>query len=61
MLLFLLVTVRLNRDYYNMLELYIYISHGNNTWEQKHFDQIFQYSTELPPGYSLKIQEILRE
>lgn len=45
----------------DMPELYIYISHGNNTWEQRHFDQIFQFSTELPSEYSLEIQEILRE
>lgn len=43
----------------DMPELYIYISHGNNTWEQKHFEQIFQFSTELPNEYSLEIQEIL--
>lgn len=45
----------------NFPELYIYISHGNNTWEQRHFDHIFQSSTELPFEYSLEIQEILRE
>lgn len=43
----------------DMPELYIYISHGNNTWEQNHFDQIFQFSTELPAEYSSEIQEIL--
>lgn len=43
----------------NMPELYIYISHENNTWEQSHFNQIFQFSTELPLEYSSEIQEIL--
>lgn len=43
----------------NRPELYIYISHGTNTWEQEHFDQIFQYSKELPPEYSIQIQELL--
>lgn len=45
----------------NMPELYVYISHGNNTWEQKHFDQIFKFSTELPSEYSSEIQEILKD
>lgn len=43
----------------DMPELYIYISHGNNTWEQGHFDQIFQFSTELSSECSLDIEKIL--
>ena len=40
-------------------ELYIYVSHGNNTWEQYHFDQIFLYSIELDSEYASDIEEIL--
>lgn len=43
----------------DMPELYIYISHGNNTWEQSHFNLIFQFSTELSAEYSVEILEIL--
>ena len=43
----------------DMPELYVYISHGSNTWDQAHFDMFFQFSTELPAEYSSDIQEIL--
>ena len=40
-------------------ELYIYVSHGNNTWEQNHFDHIILNSIELNSEYSSDVEEIL--
>ena len=45
----------------DMPELYIYISHGNNTWEQSHFDLIFTCSTALSDEVASDIQAILED
>ncbi len=43
----------------DMPELYIYIYHGNNTWESSHFKRILNASKELSFEYSLDIKSIL--
>ena len=41
-------------------EIYIYVSHGNNTWEREHFERIFEESTELDVQYTMQIQALLQ-
>ena len=45
----------------DMPHLYVYIYHGANTWEAEHFNQIFEFSRELPESYSLDVLEVLNE
>lgn len=44
----------------NAPELYVYIYHGNNTWEEQHFRQIFQMSSELSEEYNKQVQKLLK-
>ena len=45
----------------DMPHLYVYIYHGDNTWEAAHFNQIFDFSTELSESYSMDVLEVLSE
>lgn len=46
---------------HDMPELYIYIYHGANTWEQDHFTDIFAASTELSPEECAQVIDILND
>lgn len=43
----------------NVPELYIYVYHGNNTWEASHFEDIFRASSALNPDICAQIIDIL--
>ena len=45
----------------DMPHLYVYIWHGNNTWEYDHFKKILDTSLELPESYSKDVIEVLSE
>lgn len=46
---------------HDMPELYIYIYHGANTWEQDHFKDIFTASTELSSEECAQVTDILND
>jgi glycosyltransferase involved in cell wall biosynthesis len=40
-------------------ELYVYVYHGQNTWDSSHFDFIFRSGRELSPGDTSKVLSIV--
>jgi len=44
-----------------MPALYIYVYHGNNTWESSHFDTLFTASQKLAPATGELIKQILED
>jgi len=45
----------------DMPNLYVYIYHGDNTWEYAHFKQIFDYSKELSLSFSKEVFQIIND
>ncbi len=43
----------------NEPEIYVYTYHGGNTWEQGHFQQIFDRGTRLGADYEVQIRSLL--
>lgn len=40
-------------------ELYVYNYHGENTWDQSHFNKIFEYSNRLDNDYAKKVKNCM--
>ena len=41
-------------------EIYVYVYHGDNTWEKDHFQQIFDQSTKLGTDVQTQIRALLK-
>lgn len=44
----------------DMPYLYLYVYHGNNTWDEDHFKMMFEYGMEMPEEYLVRYITFLR-